>query len=485
MPKNLKTLHLTNAYYEQSGGIATFYRALMEAANREGREMCLVVPGAEERLERVGEHGRIYHLRAPQAPLNSRYRILYPWQFLLPGSRIQAILKAERPDVVEICDKYNLNYLAAVLRLGLLEKIDFHPLVLGLSCERMDENFATYLGENRLQRWFCRWYMHWIYFPFFDHHIANSAHTAEELVRASANHTVQRGVWIRPMGVDVEGLSPARRSAGKRAAILGKAGLPQDSVALLYVGRLAPEKNLPLLVETLAALREEGRKDYRLLIAGDGIERERLEHLAAGRAPGAVVFMGHMSDRGQLADLYANCDVFVHPNPREPFGIAPLEAMASGLPLVAPNAGGVISFANERNAAVVPAAAEAFAAAIEGLMADRASRERKAAEALITAASYSWRNATAAYLDIYSALHAKFADEAAETPIADYWSTPAPPASGALIAASAAAAKAGFRFFQRYFAPRIARARTSAERPVPAEIEAESALAQGGKSRPL
>src|SRR5690349_14293307 len=106
MPKGIKTLHLTNAWQEQSGGIATFYRALMRAANAQGRELRLIVPGAADRVEQVGRHARIYYLAAPQAPLNSSYRVLYPPQFLFAGSKVQAILAEERPDLIEICDKY-------------------------------------------------------------------------------------------------------------------------------------------------------------------------------------------------------------------------------------------------------------------------------------------------------------------------------------------------------------------------------------------
>ena len=58
--------------------------------------------------------------------------------------------------------------------------------------------------------------------------------------------------------------------------------------------------------------------------------------------------LGHL-DKELLADYYANADVFVHPNPKEPFGIAPLEAMASGVPVVAPNSGGILSYATDEN----------------------------------------------------------------------------------------------------------------------------------------
>jgi hypothetical protein len=80
----MKTLHLTNAWHETSGGIATLYRALLQAAERRGQEIRLIVPGGEDRVERVGKHAVIYHLKAQRAPFNSNYRMLWPTSYLYP-----------------------------------------------------------------------------------------------------------------------------------------------------------------------------------------------------------------------------------------------------------------------------------------------------------------------------------------------------------------------------------------------------------------
>lgn len=70
-----KTLHLTNAYHEHSGGIRTMYHALLEQANREHRLMRLIVPASADGMERVGRFGVIYTILAPRAPVvDRRYR---------------------------------------------------------------------------------------------------------------------------------------------------------------------------------------------------------------------------------------------------------------------------------------------------------------------------------------------------------------------------------------------------------------------------
>jgi alpha-1,6-mannosyltransferase len=396
----VKTLHLTNSWHPTSGGIAVFYRELMAAANRRGHQMRLIVPAAQDGIEDVGPCGRIYRIAAPVAPLNPSYRVMYPREFLTSASRIQRILMEERPDVVEICDKYNLNYLGALIRLRLMEKAETRPLVVGFSCERMDDNIAAYLGGGAFTRWFSRLYMRWLYFPMFDHLIANSEHTAAELRPASQGHPVTRGVWSRPMGVDTARFSRERRREILRDKLLTTCRGGHNSSLLLYAGRLAPEKNLGLLMETMEQL-VSAEPGCHLLIAGEGMEKEKLRQRADARLPGRVHFLGFVKDREDLADLYANCDVFLHPNPNEPFGIAPLEAMASGLPLVAPNSGGVTSYASGDNAWLVEPTAAAFADAVLEVLRNAQLRAARVEAASAMAGRFAWPNVAADYLDLY------------------------------------------------------------------------------------
>lgn len=441
----LKTLHLTNSWHASSGGIATFYRALMEASNRQGHFFRLVVPGERDDTEEIGDFARIHYVKAPLARFNSHYRVIYPPQFLPPGSRVQKILAEERPDIVEICDKYTLNYLGAVLRRDLLRAVNFRPIVVGLSCERMDDNFGTYLGRLPLSRAFCAAYVKWVYFPFFDHHIANSEYTADELRDASRGTMVPRNVWIRPMGVDLQHFSPAKKSCEARRLLLQNFDGADDSVLILYAGRLVPEKNLRLLFEVFSHLVKQGRHKYGLLIAGDGIERARWEEFSTLNVPGRVAFLGHIKRPGELASLFANADVFVHPNPREPFGIAPLEAMASGLPLVAPNSGGVATYASSDNAWTAAPDLESFVSAIEALLADEKERARRAGNALRTAAAFSWEKVAASFLDLYVELYRTGVNRTAGLSAPAFSSTPA---RGLGLAVSRGVSRSAERIFR-------------------------------------
>jgi alpha-1,6-mannosyltransferase len=397
----IKTLHLTNAYHPASGGIRTFYRAMLAAANAERRFMRLVVPADVSSVEEVGEFGRIYHVRAPRSPwVDSRYRLILPQAFLAPGGEVRRILAAEQPDLVEVCDKYSLCYAAGALRRGWLNGAA-RPTVVGLSCERLDDNVLASMSARPIARRFARWYIGRIYTGQFDVHLANSEYTARELrEHMVAKH--RREVHVVPMGVTVDDLGPWRRSYDLRQELHRLTGSNSGATLLLYAGRLSPEKNLSLLVDMMARL----GADARLIVAGDGPLLAALRQVADTRVPGRVCFYGHVGARDTLARLYASCDVFVHPNPREPFGIGPLEAMASGAPLVAPAAGGLLSYANETNAWLAEPTGEAFADAVRAACRPGPERDARLARARETAAGYAWPNVTRAIFDLYDQLHA-------------------------------------------------------------------------------
>lgn len=416
----MKTLHVTNSWHESSDGIGTFYKALLEESERQGHYMRLVVPGEMDRVEEVGRFGRIYYIQAPRAPLNAEYRILYPHRFLFPNTAIQRIVNRERPDLMEVSDKYTMPLLAGLLRTRRLPGTRVRPTVVGVSHERMDENFAAYITRHAAGKRFSDWYMKWLYFPMFDHHITVSEHTAAELIVASHGHKVRRGVWVAPMGVDCDRFTPARRSVDGRRRLIERVGGDGDTMVLLYTGRLAPEKNLPLLLDTMRLL----TGNFRLAIAGEGILLRSLRAACESQHLKNVVFLGHVGDRDVLAEYYANADAFVHPNPREPFGIAPLEAMAAGLALVAPDSGGVISYANMDNAWLSEPTGEAFAKSVRMIREQPDLRARKTTEARRTAEDYRWPNVTGRYLRLYRELASlTMGEQSATTLAARSWST--------------------------------------------------------------
>ncbi len=386
-----KTVHLTNAYHPSSGGISTFYRALLKEAPAHRRQIRLIVPGDASRTERVNEFAIIYHIKANRSAIgDSRYRLLWPWG--PTGGEIKSILRLERPDLVEIADKYTLHYLAGLLRKRWLRGIA-RPALVGTSHERFADNIASHYRIGGAGRIFAALYMKWLYFPAFDWHIANSEYTAGELIPASKGHTTIRPVRILPMGVDCESFDPRARTAEVRAELLRRAGAEGDKRLLLYVGRLSAEKNLRLLVDMMHHLGPE----YLLIIAGEGPMKMSLQRQFADRGR----FIGHVRDRSDLALIFAGADVFVHPNPREPFGIAPLEAMAAGLPVVLPAAGGVLSYADTDNSWLAQPTGSEFASRVAEAFSDSKITEEKAVRARLRAEAMAWPRICAKFFELF------------------------------------------------------------------------------------
>jgi alpha-1,6-mannosyltransferase len=408
----IKTLHITNHYHPSSGGIRIFYQALLEAADRHQREVRLVVPGAKDSMEKVGAFGRIYTIAAPKCPVfDPRYRLLLPHLYALPyPSALRKILQQEQPDLVEVCDKFALSCVPSVLRRNWVKGVS--PAVfVGMSCERLDDNVSAYISAGPFARTLANWYLKKMYVTRFDCHISNSDYTAGELTHALANRP-EIQVHVRPMGVHCDGFSPARRRPSAREALLSRisvvAGCAKNARLLLYVGRLSPEKNIDVLVDMMEILAADSSVEHHLLFAGDGPRAAWLKAIADHKAPGRIHLLGHLANREDLADLYANCDALVHPNPREPFGIAPLEAMASGLPVVAPRAGGVLSYANSGNAWLVEPTGAYFAAGVREVFADDSARAVKIEQALQAAANFDWPHVAAVFFELYDALHKRF-----------------------------------------------------------------------------
>jgi alpha-1,6-mannosyltransferase len=396
----IKTLHLTNAYHDRSGGIRTMYHALMDQAARERRQIRLIVPGADDGEVRINPYATVYRVRAPLAPaFDRRYRFISPSRFLPAGrGRVWQIIGREAPDVMEICDKYSLCYLAGLLRRRRRSPGD-GPTLIGLSCERLDDNIGAYVISGAVGAAAARAYLGRVYIGMFDAHAANSVYTAGELHRAMrAPHL--RPVHVVPMGVDVGDPIDDRRRAALRAEVRAGLGLDADSALVLYAGRVSPEKQVEALVRVGARL--TGLNAH-LLIAGDGPSRPDLEASCGRAAPGVCRFLGHV-DKDRLSGLLAASDVFVHPNSREPFGIGPLEAMAAGLPVVLPRAGGVLTYATDQNAWLADSATQ-LADGVAAVLEHPHLARMRAAAARATAERCSRPSAAARMFRVYDAIH--------------------------------------------------------------------------------
>ncbi|MEJ7701922.1 MAG: glycosyltransferase family 4 protein [Pyrinomonadaceae bacterium] len=179
-----KSVHITNYYHKNSGGISTSYNNLLAAAERHKKFIRLIVPGESEAIEEINDFARIYYVPAKYSPIfDKRYRLIMPWQYMPSGSPLRAILMAEMPDIIEVTDKYTLSMLGAMIRKNKFRQLN-RPMLVHFSCERMDDNIASFMTKKPYGRWLARRVIGNYILPTFDFHIANSPYTAEEFFQS-------------------------------------------------------------------------------------------------------------------------------------------------------------------------------------------------------------------------------------------------------------------------------------------------------------
>ena len=166
------------------------------------------------------------------------------------------------------------------------------------------------------------------------------------------------------------------------------------------VGRLVPQKGFDVLLDAFASSSLDGLK---LTIAGDGVERQRLEARTDELGLRCRVRFVGMVDRSRLAGLLCGARAFAFPSRGEAFGIALLEAMAAGVPSVAAAAGGIPEFVRDgENALLVPPDdASALARALARLSSDEALRRRLSVAGRRTASALTWTDIAGRYDRVY------------------------------------------------------------------------------------
>lgn len=200
-------------------------------------------------------------------------------------------------------------------------------------------------------------------------------------------------IWSR--GIDGALFNTGRRDQDWRRGL----GIADDEVAIGFLGRLVLEKGLDIFGEALARLRARG-VPHRALVIGDGPARAAFE----ARIPGGV-FIGFQRDEA-LARAVAGMDILLNPSTTESFGNVSLEAMASGVPVVAARATGSASIiADGVNGFLCPPDdADAFADRLAAYIADPALRAAHAAAAQAEASRYEWDPINRAVLATYERL---------------------------------------------------------------------------------
>ncbi|HTX27568.1 MAG TPA: glycosyltransferase [Streptosporangiaceae bacterium] len=369
----MRIVRLANFVAPQSGGLRTCLRELGAGYLAAGHEPVLIIPGAKDSDEQT-EQGRVITLHGPRAQFLGGYRVL------MRKRKVAALLGELKPDTLEVSDRATLRWTGRWARgHGVPAAMVSHESLTALLA-MMPVGFPGLWRAiaDALNRRTARSYQRVI---------CTTEWAAAEFEQVGADNLVRA-----PLGVDLEIFTPARRSAALRTCYAA----PGETL-LVHCGRLSAEKKPQRSLTTLATLRASGL-DARLVVAGDGPLRAPLERVAA-RSGLPVTFAGFLRGRTDLATLLASADVAIAPGPVETFGLAALEALACGTPVVVSAESALPEVVGEAGAGV---AGEDLAAGVTDVLSWPEAERRAAARA--RAERYAWPAAVQAFLAVHEDL---------------------------------------------------------------------------------
>jgi phosphatidylinositol alpha 1,6-mannosyltransferase len=354
----VRIAYVTESFPPDDNGVAHTAMRVAEHLLSRGHHPLVIAPEPAGGLRRPDSAFGYPVVRVPSVALP-----LYPGLRIgLPGQSIRAEIAAHGTDLVHLAGPFVLGAsgCAAARRLGL-------PVVAVYATDMAAYARAYHTGPvGQAICWRRLRQLH----NAAGRTLAPSTAAAADLVA----HGIERvHLWGR--GVDTSRFDPAKRSARLRAGLA-----PGGEVIAGYVGRLAVEKRLDLLAGVAAMA------GVRLVIVGGGPAEE-----AARQALPDAVFLGPKQGE-QLAAVYASLDIFVHAGPHDTFGNTLQEAAASGLPAVAPAAGGPLDLVADgvTGFLVQPGDADAIAGAVAKLAADPGLRAAQGSAARRRMLGRSW-----------------------------------------------------------------------------------------------
>ncbi|OBH91264.1 glycosyltransferase family 1 protein [Mycobacterium sp. E2733] len=297
---------VAESFLPEVNGVSNSVLRVLEHLRRTGHEALVIAPDTppgETPADRIHDGIRVHRVPSRMFPKVTTLPLG------VPMPRMVSVLRGFDPHVVHLASPALLGYggVKAARWLGVPTVAVYQTDVPG---------FAASYGIPMTARAAWAWFRH--LHSLADRTLAPSSVTMESLV---AQRFPRVHHWAR--GVDVLRFAPSARDEALR-----RRWSPQDKPIVGFVGRLAPEKHVERLIPLAA------RDNVQLVIVGDGVDRSKLQ-----KAMPTAVFTGALYGE-ELAAAYASMDVFVHPGEHETFCQVVQEALASGLPVIAPDAGG-------------------------------------------------------------------------------------------------------------------------------------------------
>jgi glycosyltransferase involved in cell wall biosynthesis len=384
----MNILMMTNTYLPQVGGVAGSVARFTEALKELGHEVLIVAPSYEDQPE---EEAGVVRLPAVQKFNGSDFSVILP----IPGLLDQA-LSSFSPDIVHA----------------------HHPFLLGGTAVRVSRRY-----EIPLVYTYHTQYEHYTHYvpvdlprmrEFVIHLSTGYAEMADAVIAPSqsiADLLKQREVTSQ-IEVVPTGIFPESFQAGQGKRMRHQLGLPETASVVGHVGRLAPEKNLGFLADSLTRVLKK-QPHAQCLVVGHGPSQEEIQQQFDDRGLGDHLHMPGCLTGRDLVDAYHAMDLFVFASKTETQGMVLTEAMAAGVPVVALNAPGVREVVMDQENGLlvehedVKVFADAVATALSWTPRQTQARKQQARD---TATRFAMPRCAAQLLDVYQGTIHRFAE---------------------------------------------------------------------------
>ena len=364
----MKVLMVSDVYFPRVNGVSTSIETFRSKLPTQDVTVDLLVPDYGKDAAEDG----VYRVASSPVPRDPEDRLMSWWK----AKRLFPILSANDYQVIHIQTPFIAHYLGIRLarRLGLPVVATYHTLFEEYLQHYLPMLPASWLRAcaRAVSRWQCNG---------LDRVIVPSLAMAERLK--------SYGVTV-PLRVLPTGIPLVRFQGGNRQRFREDYGIESSRPVALFVGRVAFEKNIQFLIESLESLRVT-QPDILLVIAGEGPARQTLvEQVARRGLQNHVLFLGYLDRETGLPDVYAGSDVFVFASRTETQGLVLLEAMAAGLPVVALAIMGTKDILRpELGARIAPDDPQGFAQAVDDVLGSSATRRKMRLEGMAYAAEWS------------------------------------------------------------------------------------------------
>jgi len=366
----MRIAFFTNCYKPLVNGVVTSISSLKEAYERKGHDVYIFAPRVEDYVD---QEKNVFRYRSVNLTSKVKYPLPIPLSF-----KVKKIITEFNPDIVHFHHPFLLSSPAIMYgkKLGIPKILTLHTqyeqyaYYVSPVPERITQEAIKMIISNLAYKTDC------ITTP------------SDSMKKIMENYGIKNRIEVIPNAIHL--ISFKEDDESKRTEIKKKYNLKEDDKIILFVGRIAREKSIDKIIEALAIIKRKGISKVKLLIVGRGPAMDELKQLIQSLGiEEEVIFTGAVSNE-EIQHYYKMAYLFTITSTSESFGIVIIEALASGIPVLAVRAPGAVDIlTDEVDGLLTENNVEQFANALEKLIREPELREKLSHEALKTSKKYN------------------------------------------------------------------------------------------------